>query len=172
MVRLDMELEAVSKFLENLKIGSHGRAIIVDDEGYIIAYPDLKKIFRKEGDVYKFIRLEEMQDTVLRRVYSRFQIKGYGHRVIAVDGQRYLTTAFLLPTKIGHELTVFIIVPEEDFVGFVGRNNRTVLLMSIGIVVLAAIMAGLMVFQSLRADRNAQLVLDRHLPRLRQTGAK
>jgi class 3 adenylate cyclase len=158
---LDMELEALSQFLETLKIGSQGRAIIVDEEGYIIAYPDREKMFRKEGDVYKFIRLEEMQDKVLRRTYSRFQVKGYGRRVLEVDGERYLTTAFLLPTHIGHEMTVFIIVPEEDFVGFVSRNNRTVFLMSIGVVVLTAIMAGFMVFQSLRADRNAQLVLER-----------
>jgi hypothetical protein len=158
---LDMEMQALSGFLESLRIGKHGRAIIVDEKGYVIAYPDLKKIFRKEGDVYKFIRLEEMQDKVLRRAYSHFQIKGYGHRILTVDGQQYLNTAFLLPTEIGHDLTVFIIVPEEDFVGFVGRNNRATLLMSIGVFVLAAIMAGLMVFQGLRADRNAQLVLQR-----------
>jgi class 3 adenylate cyclase len=102
-----------------------------------------------------------LQDPVLRRAYSRFQIKGHGHRVLTVDGQRYLTTAFLPPTKIGQDLTVFIIVPEEDFVGFVARNNRAALLMSIGVVILAAIMAALMVFQNLRADRNAQLVLVR-----------
>lgn len=158
---LDMELERISEFIETLKIGQLGRAIIVDEEGFVVAYPELDKMVKKEGDVYRFIRVEELQDTVLRRAFSRFQIKGYGHRILTVDDQRYLTTAFLLPTKIGHDMTVFIIVPEEDFVGFVARNNRNALLMSIGVVVLAAIMAGLMVFQSLRADRNAQLVLER-----------
>jgi len=158
---LDMELETLSGFLKTLKIGDNGRAVIVDENGDIVAYPELEKMVKKEGDVYKSIRLDELQDPVLRRAYSRFQIKGYGHRVLTIDNRRYLTTAFLLPTKIGHELTVFIIVPEKDFVGFVARNNRAALLMSIGVVVLAAIMAGLMVFQSLRADRNAQLVLER-----------
>jgi class 3 adenylate cyclase len=158
---LDMELQTLSVFLETLKIGDRGRAVIVDEIGEIVAYPEIEKMVKKEDDVYKFIRIDELQDPVLRRAYSRFQVKGYGHRVLTIDKRRYLTTAFLLPTQIGHELTVFIIVPEEDFVGFVARNNRTVLLMSIGIVVLAAIMAAVMVFQSLRADRNAQLVLER-----------
>ncbi len=158
---LDMELERISEFLETLKIGQRGRATILDEEGYVVAYPELDKMVKKEGDVYRFIRVEELQDTVLRRAFSRFQIKGYGHRTLTVDDQRYLTTAFLLPTQIGHDMTVFIIVPEEDFVGFVARNNRNALLMSIGVVVLVAMMAGLMVFQSLRADRNAQLVLER-----------
>ncbi len=158
---LDMQLESINKFLETLRIGQNGRAVIVDDDGDVVAYPDIDKIVKREGDVYKFIGIEQLQDPVLRRAYSRFQIKGHGHRVLTVDGQRYLTTAFSPPTKIGQDLTVFIIVPEEDFVGFVARNNRAALLMSIGVFVLAAIMAALMVFQSLRADHNAQLVLVR-----------
>jgi class 3 adenylate cyclase len=158
---LDMQLESINEFLETLKIGQNGRAVIVDEEGYVVATPDIEKIVKKEGDVYKFIGIEEFQDPVLRRAYSHFQIKGHGHRVLTVDGQRYLTTAFLPPTKITQDLTVFIIVPEDDFVGFVARNNRAALLMSIGVFVLAAIMAALMVFQSLRSDRNTQLVLVR-----------
>ncbi|MEJ2729503.1 MAG: adenylate/guanylate cyclase domain-containing protein [Deltaproteobacteria bacterium] len=116
---------------------------------------------KKEGEEYKPVRIDELDDAVLQRAYSRFQVKGYGHRDLIIDHRHYLTSAFLFPTKIGHQLSVFIIVPEEDFVGFVNRNNRTVLLMSISILVLTAAMAGLMVFQGLRADRNAQFVLDR-----------
>lgn len=158
---LDIELESISAFLETLKIGQNGRAIIVDEEGYLVAHPEIEKMVKKEGEVYRRIRLDELKDPVLHRAYNRFQIEGHGHRDLVVDDRRYLSTAFLLPTKIGHDLTVFIFVPEEDFVGFVTRNNRTVLVMSLSILALAAIMAGLMVFQSLRAERNAQLVLDR-----------
>jgi class 3 adenylate cyclase len=80
---------------------------------------------------------------------------------LTVDGQRYLSAAFLLPQKTGLDLSVFVFVPEEDFVGFVSRNNRTILMMSSGIVVLAAIMAALLVFHALRAERSAQRVLER-----------
>jgi class 3 adenylate cyclase len=66
-----------------------------------------------------------------------------------------------MPQKTGLDLSVFVFVPEEDFVGFVGRNNRNVILMSAGVVALAAILAGLLVFQGLRAERNARQVLDR-----------
>ena len=116
---------------------------------------------KKEGDVYKPILVEELGDPVLNRAYNRFRIDGHGHRDLIVDGQRYLSAAFRLPRKTGLDLSVFVFVPEEDFVGFVARNNRTILLMSAGIVILAAIMAGLLVFQALRAERTAQRVLDR-----------
>jgi class 3 adenylate cyclase len=54
-----------------------------------------------------------------------------------------------------------IVVPEEDFVGFVTQNNRQALALSLVIVALASLLAGLLVVQGLRADRNAQLVLER-----------
>ena len=160
---LDIGLQKISEFLESLKIGQSGRAVIINEAGELVAYPEIEKILKvkKEGAGYKSVRIDESNDAVLQRAYSRFQVEGHGHRDLIIDDRHYLTSAFLFPTKIGHELTVFIIVPEEDFVGFVNRNNRTVLLMSISILVLTAVMAGLMVFQGLRADRNAQIVLDR-----------
>jgi hypothetical protein len=54
-----------------------------------------------------------------------------------------------------------IVVPQKDFVGFVAKNSRTSIMMATGVVALAAIMAGLLVFQGLRSDRNARLLLDR-----------
>jgi class 3 adenylate cyclase len=158
---LDVELKEVSAFLETLKIGQNGEAIIIDEEGYIVAHPEIKKMVRKEGDLYKPVLVEELGNPVLNRAYNRFRIDGHGHRDLVVDGQRYLSTAFLMPQKTGLDLSVFVFVPEEDFVGFVGRNNRNIILMSAGIVLLAAIMAGLLVFQGLRAERNARQVLDR-----------
>jgi class 3 adenylate cyclase len=158
---LDIELKEISAFLETLKIGQNGEAIIIDEQGYIVAHPEIKKMVKKDGDVNKPILVEELGNPVLNRAYNRFRIDGHGHRDLTVDGQRYLSTAFLFPQKSGLDLSVFVFVPEEDFVGFVSRNNRTILLMSSSIVILAAIMAGLLVFQGLRAERNAQQVLDR-----------
>jgi class 3 adenylate cyclase len=158
---LDIELKDISAFLATLKIGDNGEAIIVDEEGYIVAHPEIKKMVKKEGDLYKPILVEELENTVLNRAYSRFRIEGHGHRDLVVDGQRYLSTAFLMPQKTGLDLTVFVFVPEKDFVGFVARNNRNIILISAGILVLAAIMAGLLVSQGLRAELNARKVLDR-----------
>jgi adenylate cyclase len=158
---LDIEVKEISEFLKTLKIGRNGEAIIIDADGYIVAHPEIQKIVKREGDVYKPIRVEELGNPVLNRAYNRFLIDGYGHRDLIVEGQRYLSSAFMLPQETLLDLSVFVLVPEEDFVGFVSRNNRNILLMSAGIVVLAAIMAGLLVFQALRAERTAQRVLDR-----------
>ncbi|MBW2442853.1 MAG: GAF domain-containing protein [Deltaproteobacteria bacterium] len=158
---LDIEVKEISAFLETLKIGMSGEAIIIDEEGYIVAHPEIEKMVKREGEVFKPIQVEELGNPVLNRAYNRFRIEGHGHRDFVVDGRRYLSAAFLMPHKTGLDLSVFVFVPEEDFVGFVARNNRTILLMSSGIVILAAIMAALLMFQALRAERSAQQVLER-----------
>jgi hypothetical protein len=158
---LDIELKDISAFLETLKIGENGEAVIVDEEGYIAAHPEIEKMVKQEGDVFKPILVEELGDPVLNRAYSRFRLDGHGHRDLVVDGRRYLSAAFLMPQKTGLDLSVFIFVPEEDFVGFVSRNNRNILLLSASIVVLAAILASLLVLQTLRSERSAQRVLER-----------
>ena len=72
-----------------------------------------------------------------------------------------VSTASSLYATVGRNWSVLIVVPEEDFVGFVRRNNRQALAMGLVVVGLAALLAGLLVVQGLRADRNAQLVLER-----------
>jgi hypothetical protein len=54
-----------------------------------------------------------------------------------------------------------IVVPEEDFVGFLRDDLRKVLLRTSIVVIIAGVLAFLLVHQGLRADRNAQLVLER-----------
>ena len=158
---LDIELKALSEFLETLKIGQNGEAVIVDEEGYIVAHPEIEKMIKKEDDVFKPIRVEELGNPVLNRAYNRFRIDGHGHRDLIIGDQRYLSTAFLLPQKTGLDLSVFVFVPEEDFVGFVARNNRNILLISAFVMIIAAIMAGLLVYHALRAEVSTQKVLDR-----------
>jgi hypothetical protein len=75
---LDIELKEVSEFLETLKIGQTGEAIIINEDGYIVAHPEIKKMVKKEGDVYKPIRIEELGNPVLNRAYNRFRIDGHG----------------------------------------------------------------------------------------------
>ncbi len=41
VVGLDLTLEQMSAFLASLKIGEHGRAMIIDENGRLVAYPEL-----------------------------------------------------------------------------------------------------------------------------------
>jgi class 3 adenylate cyclase len=158
---IDIRLEKISTFLANLTIGKSGRAMIIEDDGVLVAYPELERAFRRNGDTLETVMLDELDDPVLTRALNRFKIEGHGRRVLEVDGRRYLNTVSSLKSSFGRDWSVMIVVPEEDFVGFLRANLRKVLSMTGVIVVITGILAVLLVYQGLRSDRNARSLLER-----------
>lgn len=161
VVGIDIKLEKVSEFLANLKIGTNGRAMILQDDGTLVAYPEMDRTYKRSGDSLETVMLDELDDPVLTRAFNHFKIDGHGRRILIVDDRRYLNTITSLKMIVGRDWSVMIVVPEEDFVGFLRDDLRKALLMTSIIVLIAGILAVLLVRQGLRADRNAQLVLER-----------
>jgi len=158
---IDIALEELSGFLGNLEIGRRGRALIVDDRGVLVAYPVLEQMLKETDSGIVRAHIEELADPVLNRAFDRFRVDGPGKRELIVEGRRYINAATSLEPTLGRDWTLLIVAPEDDFVGFVADNNRRGLYMSVAVLGLASILAGLLVFQGLRADRNGQLVLER-----------
>jgi class 3 adenylate cyclase len=158
---VDIEIEELSDFLRRLSIGHNGIALIFDKQGRLVAYPQANRMIKRVGDTLETAMLNEIDDPVLSRAYNRFKIEGHGHRILTVDNRRYLNSVSSLRSTVVRDWSVMIVVPEEDFVGFVKENFSRALLMATTIVILASIMAGLLVFQGLRADRNAREILNR-----------
>lgn len=157
----DIELEELSNFFKNLTIGRNGQALIFDRQGRLVAYPQINRMLKKVGDTLQPVMLDELGDPVLSRAYNRYKIEGHGHRILTVGKQRYLNSVSSLRATVGRDWSVMIVVPEEDFIGFVKENIAKSLWMTIIIVALASILAGLLVFQGLRADRNAREIMNR-----------
>ncbi len=158
---VDIKLAELSDYLADLTIGRHGRALIFDKQGRLVAYPEIDRMLKEVEGKLQPVMLHELNDPVLDRAYNRFRIEGHGSRELMVGKRRYLNTVSSLKSTVGRDWSIMIIVPEDDFVGFVRDNFRTILMMTGVIVILASLLAGLLVFQGLRADRNAMLVLDR-----------
>ncbi|HEV2548282.1 MAG TPA: cache domain-containing protein [Stellaceae bacterium] len=169
VVEIDIALTALSDFLSSLEIGRSGRAVIIDKAGRLIAAPAGIEMLRK-GDGATTARVDEVGDPVLEHAYDRFRTDGYAHHVIEVDDRRYIAAVRPL-TSAGRDWALMMVVPEDDFVGFVAGNNRKALGMSLVVVALAAVLASLLVRQGLRADRSARLLLDRQQAIHRQSTA-
>jgi class 3 adenylate cyclase len=161
VVGVDIELASLSAFLSGLRIGENGRAMIVDESGQLVASPDLSRMLQEKNGEPVARRLNELGDPVLERAFNRFRLEGAHRRELMVQGRTYINTVSPLAATVGKEWFVLILAPEEDFVGFVSSNNRNTLLMSFGVLALASILAGLLIWQGLRADRNARELLAR-----------
>lgn len=158
---LDFELSHLCGFLKELQIGSSGKALIVSDSGRIVAHPDMSRTMKQESGKLRPITIDELADPALMRAFNHYRISGQGQRIFKVSGRRYISLISTLSATTGRRWSVFIVVPEDDFVGFVATNNRRSLILSLSIVAISAALAILFALQALRADRNARMVLER-----------
>jgi len=167
---VDITLDALSRFLGSVAIGRSGRAVIVDGNGQLIASPNSGRTLHEIDGELATLRIDQLGDEVLTHAYDRLRIEGAGHRVVEVGGQRYITAVTPI-TGAGQNWSTMIVVPEDDFVGFVASNNRRGLWMSLTIVALATLLASLLVRQGLRADRGTRLLLEHQSAITRQSSA-
>ena len=147
-----------------------GGRLIMDDEGQVIAVPNSEKFIKPVGDEFVPPKVDELGDPVLTAAFDRFRVEGQGRRILEREDVRYISSATPLPGS-GRNWWILIVVPEDDFIGFVASNNRTALLMSLVIVLAVIALAILLVRQSLRSDRSIQMMTERGRNLSRQSAA-
>jgi adenylate cyclase len=152
----DITLAALSSFLADLRLGAHGRALIIDGAGRLVAYPDPSRIVNRAGGEYKPAEINAIGDPVLTEAYDRIRVAGAGQSIVEIDDQRYIVAAGALAEPVPRDWLLLLVVPEDDLVGFIAANSRRTLLLSSGIVALAICLAGLLTYQGVVAERNAR----------------
>jgi adenylate cyclase len=167
---VDISLNALSRFLASLQIGPHGRAVIINKAGELIASPSGSVMADPKNGNAGPAKIDQLGDPALTRAYDQFRADGAGRYMIDLQGQPYIVTGTPLATA-GRDWLVLIAVPEKDFVGFVANSNRHALIMSLVIVVVAAALGILLVRQGLRSDRSARLLNERQQAIRRQSAA-
>jgi len=160
VLSMDVLLEELSTFLAGLDIGQNGQALIIEPEGRLVAMQDMQRMLKRNGDTLRPARIEELGDRVLTRAFNRFRIEGYGVRSLSVDGLNIISISSPLGLMERRDWSLLLVVPENDFIGFVKQNSQKALILSGTVVGLAVVLVGLLIWQGMRADRNAQLVLE------------
>lgn len=158
---VDIELDELCTFLNELEIGQSGRAVIVDGRGQVVAHPDITLTMKEEGDKLRTVGIEELDDSAMTRAHNMLRIQGPGVYEFEADGVRYRGSGSLLPESLGTDWRVVITVPEDDYVGFVDKRTRETASISAAVLGVLAVFAGFVVFFNLRSDRRAVSVLER-----------
>jgi adenylate cyclase len=161
VVGTDVELASLSRFLATLSIGDSGLALIVDDQGRVMAHPRKPLVTKDGGGELRLLRVDDIGDPVVSRAFDRYRVEGHGRHDFEVAGRRYISSTSSLSQLLPHDWSILMIVPEDDFVGFVAENVRDTLGMGLAVIALAGGLAGLVVRQGLRADQEAIDILER-----------
>lgn len=160
VLSVDIELATLCTFLKQLGIGVSGKALIIDKQGRVVAFPSNDWLPADRPDVTSPL-LDELGDPILTRVYNRLRVEGFGRQVLDIDERRIIVSSEPVKMLSGHDWVVLIVVPETDFVGFVVDSGWAALFMSLIVVLLVAGLTGLMAWRSVLADRRASAAATR-----------
>lgn len=129
VVGVDIEISMISEFLSRLNIGTHGKALIINHNGDVIAHPDQSLIKTTKADgTLRFSDIRELGDPIARAAFGPLSLAG-GIPVtketptqFVYENQPYV--AAIMPI-IDKRLpwTIAVYAPEDDFTGVLKRNR-------------------------------------------------
>ena len=77
IVGVDIEISDISDFLARLRIGATGRALIIHENGDVIAHPnkDLLKAENADGTL-RFVDIRSFEDPIARAAFADLEASG------------------------------------------------------------------------------------------------
>ncbi len=130
VVGVDIELDAISQFLSDLTISAGSTALILNENGEVIAHPDSDQIVvQNEDKTIRFASINEINDPVARTAFGALAepgalvVESEIRSELEYDKKSYLT----LLAPIGeYDLpwTIAIHAPENDFIQVIKDNRR------------------------------------------------
>lgn len=140
VIGIDVALNDLSFFLETLRVGENGVAFIVDEQGQLVAYPDID-LARAEGETFRPVHISELSAGWVTAAYETYTTVADTRFTVTHNNQQYIASFTPIMSEIGKEWYIGVVVPEDDFVGSIKRTNQISLLMSLFILILSIVVA-------------------------------
>jgi two-component system, cell cycle sensor histidine kinase and response regulator CckA len=168
IIGVDLDIDQLSTFIGNLKIGKHGRAFMVNNNGDLVAFPNLEKI-RKTGDAeargFRLVKIQELDDVLSREAFTamRLQTEADGRYHLSQsrfarfehDGRFY--SAMLTPFSFARwPWMIGVHLPEDDYLGDLKQNRRDTILLTLAISGIATLIALLLARSIIRPIANLE----------------
>ncbi len=133
---MDIELEEISGFLKNLKIGKRGIAFIINQKNEVVAFPEVQRIIREDNGTLNPVKIGDLGVAPVTEAFHVHEKTGKKKFTVESGGKRYMAAfsefprTFPVPWKIG------IVVPEDDFI--MNARELMIQVLVISLFILAA----------------------------------
>ena len=150
VVGVDIEIDQLSVFIGNLKIGKNGRAFMLNRNGDVVAFGDLSKLLVEKTSPKGGTRLatiREIDDALSRKAFQAAKIQEDESGLLALDGPRFARfehqgqnyLAMFIPfTASRWPWITGVYLPEDDYLGAIKSNQRFNILITLLISLFAA----------------------------------
>ncbi|NHO28689.1 GAF domain-containing protein [Acetobacter farinalis] len=151
----NISLNELSTFLDHLKVGKTGNAIILDSKGRVIAGRNIMQQAEAAGWDSEKMVLDPKTHPVFARGYDHYRVRGFGPHSFELNNKRYVTIAS--PLKNSAKGWILLLsAPENDFASFARQSSQQSLQFAGIIIVFSLVLAGFLVRQVRRSERMAR----------------
>jgi C4-dicarboxylate-specific signal transduction histidine kinase len=129
VIGVDIEISTISDFLSQLEISANGTALILNQNGDVIAHPDLSQIIVKKNNTLEFVGLDNLDDPIAKNAFfdlaatELVEIKQEMRSEFKYGNESYVS---LIMPITGADLpwTIATYAPENDFTQIIKDNRR------------------------------------------------
>ncbi|GBQ04853.1 adenylate/guanylate cyclase domain-containing protein [Saccharibacter floricola] len=156
---INVSLNQLTKFVNSLKVGKSGKAVIVDLDGHVIAGRNMEGL-EKPGFNAADVHLDPVIQPVFVRALNIFRVRGDGAGLVHARGQNYVTIASAMPLA-KRSWVLLLNAPENDFASFTQDVQKQTIYFSLLIVGLASLLALGLIYQGRRVERLQKVIRGR-----------
>lgn len=149
----DMTLDVISDLMKDNKIGKTGRTFILDENGGVVGYPNLKDF--QNSDASTLPNYQDINDPVLAKAYEHYRVNKQHAFTVTHDRVDYLIRFNDFGESLGKKWALGFVVPEHELTGPVTEMTTLMLIFSIFIVVVSIILIFLLSKNIARPIRDA-----------------
>ena len=162
IIGVDIEIDQLSRFIGMMKIGKNGQAFMINNNGDVVAFPDLEKIKitgKESSTNYRLAKIDELDDVLSRKAFSamdikvdnngRYSLKESKFARFEHDGKFY--HAMMTPFSYSNwPWLIGVHLPEDDYLGPLKANRRDNILLTLALSFVATMIALLLARSFLR----------------------
>ena len=153
VVGVDIEIDQLSVFIGNLKIGKHGKAFMLNRNADVVAFGDMDKLAVSENantGATRLVKIQELDDPHSRKAFETARIQTDASGMLLIDaplfsrfehaGHVYL--AMFTPFSTAQwPWIIGVYLPEDDYLGDI-KTNRLFNILVTAIISLVAAFVG------------------------------
>ncbi|NDY74273.1 oxidoreductase [Desulfobacter hydrogenophilus] len=176
IVGVDIEIDDLSTFISRLRIGKHGRAFMLNNNGDVVAFPDISKIKQvedTEAHRFRMVKIDELDDELSRSAFSAIQWQRTETGLLKLDHSQFAkfthngdvyNTMFTQFTDSHWPWMFGVYIPENDYLGAL-KENRS---FNIGITLVLSVIATLVGLQLFRSITRPLMGLEKEALAIKQ----
>lgn len=150
---IDISVLDLSYYLGAMQVTEHSRLFITDAADRMVALQmrgpkDIDRLLRKKLDErgvasYNILQAADLGDPTLTAVVNEYHTRGKHDGTLHLAGHGDLLHAMVRPLENNHgiDLRIGVIIPDDDIMGVLHRNNYFIMGISLGMIVLAVLLS-------------------------------